>query len=100
MRKTFHILLLFPLVVIFGYTFWLSSWTASYLPFSDQWREEVVFTPDAVTDHSEIYLIDYYLYALRYSPFLTIVCTVSFLAILVVLFLLVKGLLGKTKEQA
>ncbi|WP_377890612.1 DUF4306 domain-containing protein [Alkalihalobacillus sp. R86527] len=85
--------LLLLLLPIFGYTLWLSSWTASYLPHLENWRESVVFTPQTVVEPADIYVIDYYLYALQYSPFLTIVCTLSFLAILIVLFFLVKGVL-------
>lgn len=99
MKTTLQSLLLLPLLFIFGYTFWLSSWTASYLPYMDNWRESVVFTPKEVQDPSNIYVIDYYLYAFRYSTFLTIVCTLSFLAILVVLFLIVRGLIAKGKAR-
>ncbi|MDO6657341.1 DUF4306 domain-containing protein [Anaerobacillus sp. 1_MG-2023] len=91
MKATLQAILLIPLLCIFGFTFWLASWTASYLPYSDDWKDHVVFTPASTQDPSQIYLVDMYLYAFRYSPFETIVCTISFIMIVVVLFLLVKA---------
>ncbi|MGB8002134.1 MAG: DUF4306 domain-containing protein [Anaerobacillus sp.] len=103
MKTTLQAILLIPLFCIFGFTFWLTSWTASYLPYSDDWKDHVVFTPASTDDPSQIYMVDMYLYASRISPFLTIVCTLSFIVIVVVLFLFIKAfwemkLSKKTKE--
>lgn len=61
MKRSLLLGVLFMVVLfVFGYTSWLASWTASYLPFSDNWKEHIVFTPISTQNPSQIYMVDMY----------------------------------------
>lgn len=71
------------LVLIFGYTFFFTSWTASYLAYEDDWKSKLTYTPITVTDPQKIYVIDKFLYAFEIQPIVTSIFLFSTLCLMV-----------------
>ncbi|MBM7604898.1 hypothetical protein JOC75_002902 [Metabacillus crassostreae] len=84
------------LVLIFGYTFFFTSWTASYLAYEDDWKSKLTFTPTTVTDPQKIYVIDQFLYAFKIQPIISLIflfttlCLVSLLGIYLYKYVIIK----------
>ncbi len=49
------------------------------------WKEHVVFTPDHFIEPQQIYEIDKFLYACKHQPISSIVCILSFMALIVII---------------
>ncbi|WP_191561093.1 DUF4306 domain-containing protein [Metabacillus idriensis] len=76
MRTKLGILFIF-LLPVFGCSYFLVSWTASYLMISEDWKERLVFTPKTASKPDQIYEIDKLLYAFKIEPILFFICLVS-----------------------
>ena len=69
------------LFVIFGVSYFLTSWNASYLTIENDWKSRLTFTPKTITNPQQIYEIDKFIYAFGVQPILTSVCLLSFICL-------------------
>lgn len=67
---------IFILPILF-FSLFITSWTASYLTISEDWKEHLVFTPKTAEGSNQIYKIDKLLYAFKYSPVFTTIFVLS-----------------------
>jgi len=70
------------LFLIFGFSYFLTSWNASYLMVEDNWKSKLTFTPKSITNPKDIYEIDKFIYAYEVQPLLSIVCFLSLIALI------------------
>ncbi|TKC16095.1 DUF4306 domain-containing protein [Robertmurraya kyonggiensis] len=78
MKRLIIFILLLP---VFAYSYYATSWTASYFMLEEDWKEDIVFTPKDASDPMEIYEIDKFIYAFKYAPLSSVICSLSFLLI-------------------
>ncbi|WP_235676700.1 MULTISPECIES: DUF4306 domain-containing protein [Bacillus cereus group] len=55
----------------------MTSWTASYLSISEDWKQHLIFTPKTTENSHQVYEIDKLLYAFQYNPVFTTVFILS-----------------------
>ncbi len=86
------------LLLAFVYSFFLTSWAGSFIMIEEDWKNDIVFTPEKVTEPQQIYEIDKFIYAFKIDPLLSIVCVLSFLMIIgFIVFWISKKFHHKTK---
>ncbi|PEY44758.1 hypothetical protein CN354_00145 [Bacillus cereus] len=78
MNKTvLHWLQYVIILPILFFSLFITSWTASYLSISEDWKQHIVFTPQTAEDSNQIYEIDKLLYAFKYNPVFTTIFVLS-----------------------
>ncbi|WP_410983279.1 DUF4306 domain-containing protein [Bacillus cereus] len=78
MHKTiFHWLQYVIILPILFFSLFITSWTASYLSISEDWKQHIVFTPKTTESSQQVYEIDKLLYAFKYNPVSTTVFVLS-----------------------
>ncbi|MEY8349455.1 DUF4306 domain-containing protein [Bacillus cereus] len=78
MNKTFfHWLQYIIILPILFFSLFITSWTASYLSISEDWKQHIVFTPKTTENSHQVYEIDKLLYAFKYNPVFTTVFILS-----------------------
>ncbi|MDM5155752.1 DUF4306 domain-containing protein [Bacillus sp. DX1.1] len=78
MSKTvIHWLQYIIILPILFFSLFITSWTASYLSISEDWKKHLVFTPKTADNSNQIYEIDKLLYAFKYNPPFTTICVLS-----------------------
>ncbi|WP_051291632.1 DUF4306 domain-containing protein [Fictibacillus gelatini] len=77
-----RLILFIMLLPIFAFSFFATTWTSSYLMLDEDWRNEIVFTPESVTEPDQIYDVDKFIYAFKCEPIMTAVCLLSFLLLM------------------
>ncbi|QNK89582.1 DUF4306 domain-containing protein [Sporosarcina sp. resist] len=86
------------LLLAFVYSFFLTSWSGSYIMIEEDWKNHIVFTPEKVTEPQQIYEIDKFVYAFKIDPLLSMVCVLSFLTLIgFIVFWISKKFHHKTK---
>ncbi len=64
----------------------------------EDWKNDIVFTPEKTIEPQQIYEIDKFIYAFKIEPMLSIVCVLSFLMIIgFIVFWISKKFRHKTK---
>ncbi|MCI0765166.1 DUF4306 domain-containing protein [Bacillus sp. TL12] len=83
MHKTiFHWLQYVIILPILFFSLFITSWTASYLSISEDWKQHIVFTPKITESSQQVYEIDKLLYAFKYNPVSTTVFVLSIVYLL------------------
>ncbi|MDZ5606782.1 DUF4306 domain-containing protein [Bacillus pseudomycoides] len=78
MNKTIlHWLQYVIILPILFFSLFITSWTASYLSISEDWKQHIVFTPKTTERSNQVYEIDKLLYAFKYNPVFTTVFILS-----------------------
>lgn len=78
MNKTvFHWLQYVIILPILFFSLFITSWTASYLSISEDWKQHIVFTPKTTKSPHQVYEIDKLLYAFKYNSVSTTVFVLS-----------------------
>ncbi|MDM5189265.1 DUF4306 domain-containing protein [Bacillus sp. DX4.1] len=78
MSKTvIHWLQYIIILPILFFSLFITSWTASYLSISEDWKNHLVFTPKTADNANQIYEIDKLLYAFKYNPPFTTIFVLS-----------------------
>jgi hypothetical protein len=95
LKRLIIFILLLP---VFAYSFFLTTWTGSYIIGEEDWKNHIVFTPEKATKPQQIYEIDKLIYAFKIDPILSIVSVLSFLMIIrFIVFWISKKFRHKTK---
>lgn len=76
-KTVLHWLQYVIILPILFFVLFITSWTASYLSISEDWKQHLVFTPKTVQDSNQIYEIDKLLYAFKYNPIFTTIFVAS-----------------------
>ncbi|MCA0173032.1 DUF4306 domain-containing protein [Bacillus sp. RAR_GA_16] len=93
-----RIIVMIIMIPVFVFSYFLNSWTASYLPYVDDWKEHLYLTPETVTDAQQIYEIDKFLYAFHIQPMISVVCLLSFLLVVgIMVHLVLQKMINRRK---
>ncbi|WP_347551489.1 DUF4306 domain-containing protein [Pseudalkalibacillus hwajinpoensis] len=98
-RDFFKPVMLLCLFIVFAYSYWTTSWTASSLPTLSDWKDHLIFTPGTIVASNEIYEIDMFLYALKVAPLMTSICFLSLIVIITFLIQLVRRQMGNVVKR-
>lgn len=77
-----RVIIFIILLLVFAYSFFVTSWTGSYMMLEEDWEKNIVFTPEKATEPQQIYEVDKFIYAFKYEPMISIVCVLSFLSLI------------------
>ncbi|WP_226665270.1 DUF4306 domain-containing protein [Metabacillus litoralis] len=98
MKKLLLFIILLP---VFLYCFYATSWSASYLMVEEDWKNQIVFTPNTNSDPQQIYEVDKFIYAFKIQPMISVICVLSFVGLISIITLwIINNLKSKTNKIA
>lgn len=66
----------------------------------EEWKKDIVFTPKDASDPMEIYEIDKFIYAFKYAPLSSVICSSSFLMLVSLVTIWLSKKIGYKKRTS